>query len=999
MVMKLFSSLAFAPFARLASLASLASLGPFGVLLCLLVACPVDQVEAQQQVDAQQAGAQQSSNSLSVLRIQGGDTYRGKLAASQNPQQLLWNCPSFLEPIAFPWDALQLVQVQDASGDPTQSNPLGKNPFCAELKTGEVVSGELVSIQPDRIELDVPQVGKVSLATENLRYLLRIIPGGSQAVEVLSAQDWEQVLPATRNGRATKWYLKAGEISTDTSGTTISQWAQLPELATIDLDVAWDQASPNWWMTLGEPRRMELQVRKLQNKKLLNVTLLLENSADADVTTIQLPYEEDQSIKLRLLCDATKGVYVLMKDNQVLGRLKGNIKERFVGRTKVSFTNTALGVLTLRDLRISRNAFSIPSEAAEVEPNRPANGQFEWMTKARGTFFGSILNAPADVDDQGSVKVQGIAQSPISLGFEEIERIEFPLESAPPNQVTTVELINGMRFASSALQSRTEASFEGIDIDVAGKKLPVPLSQIKRISKRPLPILEDPQPKTIAEAQKIVVQRLITDDAVSTGRIASVAQHTPSSKTFTWLAKNAVAPVALNPRADGAIEPMVIQLAGSTQKRTKPNENLANVRSDTPPNENDVGRPLKPEDPSLFLFSGDCFPAMVRRGDADEFFFESTLFPKQSIEQALVRGVRFVDYRGVDKIDRATRLRLLTLPRVQRNNPPSHLVVSRDGDLLRGKLIHFDRDQLVVDVRGEQRTILVKNIAELIALDPAPKLEQTNDPSEPSDPTDPTDPSGKQEKTDPAKPADSAEAQDPVQIASNDVYQIILEQGARVSIVPESVDADELKGTHPQLGECSLPWSSVVRISLGDAIAVDASQNRYGKWKLQHAPDPKFVSESEGGNDRPNDTPQMRMIGQGAPEFDLMKIDGTPFKLKENRGKILIVDFWATWCGPCIRSIPSLIEISKEYKEAGVELVLVNCEEPETRVRPFLERLKSIPTVVLDTDGTVSKQYNVAAIPQTVLIDRDGGIVEVLVGASDENEELLRKKIETLIKQ
>jgi len=243
---------------------------------------------------------------------------------------------------------------------------LGKNPFCAELKTGQVVSGELVSIQPDRIELEVPQVGKVSLATENLRYLLRIIPGGSQAVEVLSAQDWEQVLPATRNGRATKWYLKAGEISTDTSGTTISQWAQLPELATIDLDVAWDQASPNWWMTLGEPRRMELQVRKLQNKKLLNVTLLLENSADADVTTIQLPYEEDQSIKLRLLCDATKGVYVLMKDNQVLGRLKGNIKERFVGRTKVSFTNTALGVLTLRDLRISRNAFSIPSEAAAL---------------------------------------------------------------------------------------------------------------------------------------------------------------------------------------------------------------------------------------------------------------------------------------------------------------------------------------------------------------------------------------------------------------------------------------------------------------------------------------------------------------------------------------------------------------------------------------------------------------------------------------------------------
>jgi thiol-disulfide isomerase/thioredoxin len=142
----------------------------------------------------------------------------------------------------------------------------------------------------------------------------------------------------------------------------------------------------------------------------------------------------------------------------------------------------------------------------------------------------------------------------------------------------------------------------------------------------------------------------------------------------------------------------------------------------------------------------------------------------------------------------------------------------------------------------------------------------------------------------------------------------------------------------------------------------------------------------------------MRLIGQGAPEFDLQKIDGTPFRLKDMRGKILILDFWATWCGPCIRSIPTLIDVSKEYKDAGVELVLVNLEEPEKRVRPFLERFKTIPTVVLDTDGSVSKQYAVSAIPHTVLIDRDGGIVDVFIGASEENELALRKKIEELNK-
>jgi thiol-disulfide isomerase/thioredoxin len=861
------------------------------------------------------------------------------------------------------------------SGEKTEpANSLGEHPFCAELTTGEIVSGQLISIQSDRIELDVQQIGKVSIPTKELRYLLRLIPGGSEAVQVLSAQDWEQVLPATRNGRATKWYLKAGEISTDTSGTTITQWAQLPELATIDLDVAWDQGSPNWWLTLGEPRRMELQVRKLQNKKILNVTLLLENSADADVTTIQLPYEEDQSIKLRLLCDANKGVYVLMKDNQVLGRLKGNIKERFVGRTKISFTNTALGVLTLRDLRISRNAFSLPSEVAQSDGNLAGARQTEWMTKARGTFFGSIVGDPQNAGL--AVKVQGIEKTPLSLEFSEIERIEFPVVDLPPSNMTSIELSNGLRYATSRLESRMDDTFNGVEIELSGKKLQIPLTQIKRISKRPVANLDSTQP------EKSVVQRLITDDAVSTGRISSVVEQSPESRTFGWQAKHAISSVPLNPKSDGAIEPVLPQSAGSSQRRTRATEPVAVVRADGLPVENDFGRPLKPEDPSLFLFSGDCFPAVIRRGDAEEFYFESSLFPKQSISQSLVRGLRFVDYRGIDKLDRATRLRLLTLPRVQRSNPPTHLVVSRDGDLLRGKMILFDRDQLVMDVRGEERTVLVKNIAELIALDPAPEL---SNPSEPSENTEP----------DQANKEPSQEAQ---QVAQADVYQINLEQGARVSIQPVSVDTDSLKGIHPQLGECSLPWSSVVRISLGAAIAMDASQNRFGKWKLQHAPDPKFVSEPDGPNDRPNDTPQMRMIGQGAPEFDLMKLDGTPYKLKENRGKIIILDFWATWCGPCIRSIPTLIEVSREYKDSGVELVLVNCEEPEARVRPFLERLKSIPTVVLDSDGSVGKQYNVAAIPQTVLIDRDGGIVEVFIGASDENEQLLRKKIDELLK-
>lgn len=934
---------------------------------------------------------------LSVLRLQGGDTYRGTWVQNEQTNAVLWSSPSFLAPVPFPWDSIQLIQIagsqnQTKNEQSTPTQEQNDQLFYAELDNGEVLSGNLISISNEAIELDVLGLGKIQLPRNQLRYLIRILTKDNQAVQVLDAKEWEQVLPATRNGRATKWYLKAGEIATDTSGTTIAQWTNLPELATIDIDVSWDQNSPNWWLTLGEPRRMELQVRKLQNRKLLNVTLLLENSKDADVSTVQIPYEDEQALKLKLLCDANKGIYVLMRDNQVLGRLRGNPKEQLVGRTKVSFTNTALGVLTLRDLRISRSAFALPSEARDE-----GTKQIEWMTANRGTFFGDILppndntpesqNAdPSNTTANQNIRVQGGNGAPIELQLSEIERIEFPANpNNPPNSksLTSIELTNGLRFATETIESYSDKEQSGVAITVTGKPLRFPSTQIKQISRNSIPLPPEAN-SDLESSRERIAQRLVTDEVISLGKVVSVAKITEEQNTFTWLPRFALQPVPINPSSDGAIEPLLTQPNNEGTRKPKANDGLASLRADTPSSENDFGKPLKPEDPSLFLFSGDCFPATIQRGNDLQVYFQSPLFPKQSIRQDLVRGIRFLDYRGLEKIDRTSRNRMLTVPRLQRTNPPTHLVVSRDGDLLRGQLVSFDRDELAVDIRGETRTIPVKNIAELIALDPAPKLDPS--PSEPTQEESAED--TPESQTDPAEPQTNNLA----------TYQVILDQGARVSLIPTSVDNNELRGNHPQLGECSLPWNSILRVSLGDAISIDASRSRYGKWKLQHAPDPKYVNESDEPNDRPSDTPQMRLIGQGAPEFDLQKIDGTPFRLKDMRGKILILDFWATWCGPCVRSIPTLIDVSKEYKDAGVELVLVNLEEPENRVRPFLERFKTIPTVVLDTDGSVSKQYAVSAIPHTVLIDRDGGIVDIYIGASEENELALRKKIEELNK-
>ena len=942
-----------------------------------------------------------------LLRLVGGDMLRGNVQSSDAPDAISWLSPTFLSPSVFPWPAIELLDLENTHSP----EPLEDNTFCAELQNGEAISGRLISIDRETLVMEIPSLGQKSIETRFVRNLIRLSRSAADSTQVFQSADWEQVLPAPKNGKATKWYLKAGEISTDTSGTTISQWANMPSLATIDIDVAWDQGSPNWWLTIGDPRRLELQVRKLQNKKLLNVTLLVENSKTADVATVQLPYDDERSLKLKLLCDANKAKYVLMQENQILGTLNGNPAEQLVGRTKVSFTNTALGLMTLRDLRISNSAFAIPSAKLEG---------VEVLTKNAGTFFGSLASGTVE----RTVTLDTFNGTKQDIALDSIERMEFAQSAKEGNSPDTVtgnpaaakvyriELANGLRFASSNLQSTvvpgeaSQPAEPAIRWAVLGGDISMPLMHVDRVTlestqaiggKKPVATSEPTSadasaPSLGGASEPLDMQRLITDDVVSLGRIVSVINMQNGLKALAWQAKLARNAVPINPRADGAIEPLVTNPGTGSPKKSRSDAARVLTANGLPAPEAEISRPLKAFEPNVFLVSGDCFPATIESSTVEQLYFNSPLFETKSIGANMVRGIRLVDYSGADKIDRSIRNHLLTLPRLQRKNPPTHLVVSRDGDLLRGKMISLDRDQLEIDVRGERRTILVKNIAELVWLEPVPVDPAKAEPNSKSETGADSTPEPEAAENEVAQPATV-----PIPANPSDVYQIILEQGSRVSIVPEAIEGDTLKGTHPSLGPCTLKWGQVSRIVLGDSIRIDASRGRYGKWKLQNAQDPKYVSDDgEEGDDRPSDTAHARMIGKESPDFDLLKIDGTPCKLKDYRGKVVIIDFWASWCGPCVRSMPLLLELSREYHDLGVELILINVEESEERIRKFLERIEVTPTVAMDTDGSVSKQYAVSGIPQTVIVDRDGGIANILVGASEESEIKLRKTLDEL---
>jgi len=113
-------------------------------------------------------------------------------------------------------------------------------------------------------------------------------------------------------------------------------------------------------------------------------------------------------------------------------------------------------------------------------------------------------------------------------------------------------------------------------------------------------------------------------------------------------------------------------------------------------------------------------------------------------------------------------------------------------------------------------------------------------------------------------------------------------------------------------------------------------------------------------------------IGQPAPDFSTKDIHGNAFSLSELKGKVVVLNFWATWCGPCRAELPALSDFYGQYKGQGVVVVGVSDEEPDT-VRPFAEEHRMNYVLVKGSDE-VATRYGIIGYPTTFIIGRDGKI-------------------------
>jgi len=141
------------------------------------------------------------------------------------------------------------------------------------------------------------------------------------------------------------------------------------------------------------------------------------------------------------------------------------------------------------------------------------------------------------------------------------------------------------------------------------------------------------------------------------------------------------------------------------------------------------------------------------------------------------------------------------------------------------------------------------------------------------------------------------------------------------------------------------------------------------------------------------------VTGSAAPDFTLKSASGENLKLSEYRGEVVLINFWASWCGPCRQEMPALDELHNRYRALGFTVLGVNVEEDSRKAREVLKDLQVSFPVLLDDRSTVSRLYDVVAMPSTVLVDRNGNIRYLHKGYQPGLEDVYLQQVRELIRE
>lgn len=457
------------------------------------------------------------------------------------------------------------------------------------------------------------------------------------------------------------------------------------------------------------------------------------------------------------------------------------------------------------------------------------------------------------------------------------------------------------------------------------------------------------------------------------GKLAGVFIETPADATDhpLWFKPNDAAQVALANSFEGkmkflrAVMPVPTETQAAKPIRQRPRAaNPVNLLSGLLRMSGGPTKPVEeessaPDSPSLlYLKTGESVEIEPNKYADKHFLFDSKESEKKDVHSDEIRAIVLSDYKAKVKIDGVALERFLTVPRRNKRDPPTHLLIATNGDLLRCRLLAIDESKVVVQAGFETLTLDREVLAQVIWLD-TPQVKEEDEQPEASS------------------------------VADHHPLRVIGKSGGRyhIAVQPTVVEGSMIKGNNAVLGKAAVDLDSVDELLIGLVPADIGANGQYAKWQLKNAKD-IILPEADSG-----DSMQSALVGKEAPEVKLKMLDGEEFTIAKYRGKVLVLDFWATWCGPCIQAMPVIENTVQGFDADSVQLVAVNLQETSEQIQEALKRMGIEPEVAMDRDGVAAARYEANAIPQTVVIDPDGVVQNVFVGAKGNLGEILSAAI------
>jgi thiol-disulfide isomerase/thioredoxin len=895
-----------------------------------------------------------------LMTLVSGDVIPGALRPASEAGAIRWQGGDFVRPFEFP-----IATVATAQFPAVVPTPPMIGDFVIELVTGDVLAGNISAWEEGSITFDSRTFGVIHVRAEAVRRLYRLNDNPTVVFPSLTGlTGWRT------NGKT--WREDGPQIQTDQDLAIITRDLGLPDLAVIEFELSWPE-KPSFVLALGVDPAGD--VDKRQDGWRFEtwgdaLTIVREQALRADVD------------KVHALIPSVKRTHLFAYLNQPAGTLhvfhSGGTPAASISvppepnrqrGTGIRLINRQGGV-RLERLRVARWNGVLPltqqQEQAhcQLADGTAIPGRIVGLAPDRRTF--RLLHH----QDERTVDAATLVSAEVSFG--------------PDDRTGPVAILfqDGIRI-SGELDATGEQQWTLRSPHVQ-EPLGVTLADLRSLM---VFHAADEAPPALPGEGEGRLGRLEIGPLKLRGRLVPHTES-PGEHCLAWQPVGSRLSSPLRPDVSGRIvyHELEPKSPPSGQRvipeaRAQPGRNFADLflqRS------REAGVTRGGSSHQLHLRSGDVVPCTVEGMNEEGVLIASGVAAARVVPHAQIKAVELVSGAKPPDLAAAKKKRLLTLPRLQKASPPTHLLCSRTGDFLRCRVIAMNDVAFQVEIQLEELEIPRDRVAQIIWFH-EDELEATAAGTTDGAPLAASSGDGGVAGT--APPTTSR--------VGTGLVQGVFRNGHRITCHPQAFDGAAVTGTSDVLGACRIQVQDVAQLLFGREILADVASLAYHEWRLQPAIEPLFHQE---GGDQPGHVGSLSpLVGQAAPEIDLELLSGGRFKLSEYKGQLVVLDFWASWCGPCMQTMPLVERLLEEFDDSEVRLVSVNLEEQPDQIRGVLERHNLNVPVALDLDGVAARRYQANAIPQLVVVDREGRVARLYIGGGPQVVEQLRAALVELL--